>query len=590
LADGSRIPKVVADPSALRSLPLSAADGFVLSRIDGRTTERELANLTGLPPAQIEASLDKLLSLKVIDVIGGAAARPAPRQAPPAAPPPAAPAPPGKDQARPPSTPAPRRPSSPANAAVAGAGSSHPPTSTTPSRVEAAMAAIPDNTPELSEDVDLPPDLRRRVLALSAVIASVDHYGLLGVPRDADKKAIKRAYFEMAAVLHPDRYFRKQLGSFKPKMEQVFAKVSTSYETLADKALRAEYDQYLIDVSKAQSIETVLRNVMDEVATAEQSAIDLAAHPPSELPPEAEPAPAAAAKHPSGMYSAVSPRAVMAKSESRASAGPSPPHADPPGAAVRPAPLGAFTAPPGQGTLTPPAATNTRVSDQLRREALAMRLKGMTRPPAKMPTEEPAPPPHVARAPGAESDPLRRRYDERLEASRSHQGEKYLKQAHDAESKSDLTSAAAAYRVALTFIRSDHPEYAHAQSVIEKSATALGEMYLRQADHEERSGRLEEAARSWARAAKLRPDDARAQERYANALVKVAGDMREAGQYAKKAVALAPTNPDYRCTLVNVYAAAGLALNARREAEAAAAEFPASPAVQQLLKRIPKPT
>ena len=51
------------EASAIRSLRMSAADGFVLSRIDGRATEKELASLTGLPESQIRVSIDNLLAL-----------------------------------------------------------------------------------------------------------------------------------------------------------------------------------------------------------------------------------------------------------------------------------------------------------------------------------------------------------------------------------------------------------------------------------------------------------------------------------------------------------------------------------------------
>ena len=43
-------------------------------------------------------------------------------------------------------------------------------------------------------------------------IQQLDHYALLGVDPKADKKAIKRAYYELAAVFHPDQYFRKTPG------------------------------------------------------------------------------------------------------------------------------------------------------------------------------------------------------------------------------------------------------------------------------------------------------------------------------------------------------------------------------------------
>ena len=43
-----------------------------------------------------------------------------------------------------------------------------------------------------------------------------------GVKRDADKKQIRNAYFEMSKLFHPDAYFGKRVGSYKSKMETVF--------------------------------------------------------------------------------------------------------------------------------------------------------------------------------------------------------------------------------------------------------------------------------------------------------------------------------------------------------------------------------
>ena len=51
-----------------------------------------------------------------------------------------------------------------------------------------------------------------KIVALDAKVAKVDHYGLLEVDRDADRKTIKRAYFLLAATFHPDRFFGKKLG------------------------------------------------------------------------------------------------------------------------------------------------------------------------------------------------------------------------------------------------------------------------------------------------------------------------------------------------------------------------------------------
>src|SRR5580658_8747808 len=198
LADEPKIPKVVADASALSSLRLSAVEGFILSRIDGQAAENELAALTGLSEAQVRSTLDKLEALGVVAKIT--------RRPPPASG--AAKAvsttnrplmvPPSPSQAAPP----------PVSGEVVAASAKDASSVSTPTakRVLRSMAAIPPDAPELSEDVDLPPPLRLRVLGTSAVLDSLDYYEMLGVERTADKKALKSAYFALAAVFHPDRY------------------------------------------------------------------------------------------------------------------------------------------------------------------------------------------------------------------------------------------------------------------------------------------------------------------------------------------------------------------------------------------------
>ena len=79
-------------------------------------------------------------------------------------------------------------------------------------------------------------------------------------------------------------------------------------------------------------------------------------------------------------------------------------------------------------------------------------------------------------------------------------------------------------------------------------------------------------------------------ERYANALLNSKGDLHEAVQLVQRAVQLAPTVGDFRCTLVNVLIAANLTLNAKREIEAAVAQFPDNPNVQLLTKKLQKPS
>jgi curved DNA-binding protein CbpA len=105
------------------------------------------------------------------------------------------------------------------------------------------------DTGGLDEDVDLDVEKRRYIADAHARLAQLTHYELVGVPRTADKKEIKRAYFQLATVLHPDRYFGKKLGSYKPKMEALFARLSLAVETLTDRDKRAAYDARLGDAA-----------------------------------------------------------------------------------------------------------------------------------------------------------------------------------------------------------------------------------------------------------------------------------------------------------------------------------------------------
>jgi molecular chaperone DnaJ len=64
-----------------------------------------------------------------------------------------------------------------------------------------------------------------------------DYYAALGVAKDADAAAIKKAYRKLALDLHPD----KNPGN--AESEARFKEVSEAYDVLSDPAKRAEYDE-----------------------------------------------------------------------------------------------------------------------------------------------------------------------------------------------------------------------------------------------------------------------------------------------------------------------------------------------------------
>lgn len=65
---------------------------------------------------------------------------------------------------------------------------------------------------------------------------SQDLYELLGVPRDADADAIKKAYRRLARQYHPD-------VNPDPEAQERFKEVSLAYEVLSDPQKRASYDR-----------------------------------------------------------------------------------------------------------------------------------------------------------------------------------------------------------------------------------------------------------------------------------------------------------------------------------------------------------
>ena len=66
----------------------------------------------------------------------------------------------------------------------------------------------------------------------------IDYYGVLGVPREADAKAIKKAYRKLARQYHPD------VNPDDAAAEQRFKEVTEAYEVLSDEARRKKYDTY----------------------------------------------------------------------------------------------------------------------------------------------------------------------------------------------------------------------------------------------------------------------------------------------------------------------------------------------------------
>ena len=212
--------------------PLKAQVGpeeyFVLSRIDGVQTLREVLLATGLPVDRAISIITRLRSIGAL-LLPGETAAPSPVTPPQRMDPTSARALPMRQPTEPGRKPLAQTP----------VGVQHtppPPTAPAQEMVVGHDLSLPQPTAEelaaLSEINDLDDTDRRRVLAIARLIARNDPYALLGCRVGADAKDLKRAYFQLSKDIHPDRYYGKRLGTFTARMPVVFEATSRAYARL----------------------------------------------------------------------------------------------------------------------------------------------------------------------------------------------------------------------------------------------------------------------------------------------------------------------------------------------------------------------
>lgn len=523
-----KVPRLVPGVD-VRALPLAPIDGFVLSRIDGTVTVYELAEITGLAPDETTQILEKLVDLGAAEWSEATTpriSRPASQQTPRS------------------SIPRMQIPT-PAHSLVRTA----PPPPGTP-------RALYDPA-ELEEDVELDFERRRAILDTYYRLEEITFYELLGVPRASDKKEIRSAYFELSKQFHPDTLFRKRLGSYKAKMEAVFNKLTEAYEVLGKKQSRQEYDAYIALRDDTFATQQALIEAEAEASAIERqvsSAIESAIVTPSRL---REPEPATP-----------------------------PPEPEP----VRP--------PEPEITSSAPTEEGRRRAQELLARKLAAATGRRYTPGAPMPratdggSRPPSPqPPVPAEPPKLEREQLLRGLASSLKQAAAATGgadkaTRHVADARKAEAEGNLLAAANSMRLALA-LAGERPDLAAEYERIKSALGAsLADSYEKQAAYEMRNQKWSAAAISWSKVAEGRPHDSNAARHTAECLLHAAGDLHKAQRYARKAVDLGDKDAKNRRVLAQVYMAAGLRLNAKRELEAAAKLDPQDEIVKNLLREL----
>lgn len=511
MSEPARIPKLAEDLE-LTSLEITPFEGFILSRIDGRMTLQDIADSTGATKDDVIALLERLGS--AIEWVGEkprAAAKTPPRQS-------------GR---------APKMPrATPARGLVR----------TKPAPI--GVSRVLYDPAELEEDVDLDMDRRREILDTFYRLEELDHYQILGVPRRAEKREIRDAYFALSKQFHPDTLFGKRLGSYKTKMEGVFKRLTDAYDVLSRKKKRAKYDEYLEAHERLMGVEQGLEDgeraadVLErEVRATAEGAVVM-----PERSPEPEPEPE-----------------------------PEPPPSKPP-------------------TKAPPRAS----AEERRKRARALLEKRMGRsvPPSARPSARPSSKPASRRSerPSSKEDLLRGLASSLKQVARITGGvervERHVADAKIAEESGDLVGAVNALRLALAL----DPEREDVQSKMaelrKRLTTDLADTYEKQAHYEEEQENWEAAARSWAKVTEGKPGKPGPPRRAAEALLKAEGDLRKAKEFAQMAVDLQPRSVTNRLVLAQVFIAAGMTVSATKELDEAARLDPKDEMVKNLQRQL----
>lgn len=484
----------------IRKLPLGPEEAFVFSRVEQGTSVADIALTTGLAAQSVTRALHRLAALGAVTLRDETGTLIVPRK----------------------------------------------PTPAKPLKVPAAR--FPSLYPEslLDEEAALSPERKRQLLDWHHGADLLTHYELFGLPSDATKKEIKDCYFEVVRVFHPDRYFGKNLGSFKSKLERTFQRLTEAHDILSRPKAREEYD---LQISRKAALSEDKQSQHDEIAARIAEYFEQLHSRPTldAIAAEAKMDSAPPISDRTTSPGPVGPIAAAATGS---------PHPPPVGRSRRSSPR------PPPGSNPPTSARPTRpppaVDGVARRQELAKKLAG-----GRVPSDPPG--------------------GDKLSTKAS--VKRYLAMADDALAADDPLAAANALKLALN-LEPDAPHIALRLSSAEKAAAVKSAANnLNLARNAEAKRQFETAAELYAKVGLGKPS-AEVFERAASCLLQVKKDLRRAADLAKQATTLDPNRVDLRVLLAKIYIEANMKQSALNELERATKLAPQDATIKEMMRRL----
>lgn len=509
----------------LMGLHIEPVEAYLLSMVDGAMDVDEISLSIGTEIKETRAMLRRLADLGVIAWRAPHPSMPPP--GPPSIAPPSLGGTPMMDSGF-------RRPMRPISSSIAEEPTQADDTPDLDASPSPEMKAASEAPPKSANPAVFADAARKKSIDdAHSLLGEVDYYELLGVPRDADKVLIRKAYFELAKLFHTDSLYGVELAEYGPKMDKVFQAVTEAYEVLGKKKKRRAYDAYLGAVMETASLEPPRYT-----------------HPPARpsLIPKVLVIPLAT---PEEVHHSKAADSVAESSEQSKAANPESNKLEERGA--EPAD------PESTKSAAPRAARPSAGSTQTRREIadklFARRMGRHAMPPVQPPTQEPSKTSAEAAQPTPTPSAPKRRAD---------RADRLIEDARIAEENGNVTGAAEALRIASAWRPHDLALAQDAERLRHAALVEKAPLFAKRARYAERNGNWEEAATCWSRVADVRTEDPAASSSAAAAIVAARGDMRKAAEYAKRSVELAPKDAQCHRVLGEVWIAARMPSSAKR--------------------------
>jgi curved DNA-binding protein CbpA len=108
------------------------------------------------------------------------------------------------------------------------------------------------NLVDLQEDVELTQAVKKDILFVYDNLNELTYYELFNIPSDANQELIKQTFLRLSKLYHPDNYFRKEIGSYRAKINAIYSALANAHHILMDNVAHSEYRRKLIEEVKIE--------------------------------------------------------------------------------------------------------------------------------------------------------------------------------------------------------------------------------------------------------------------------------------------------------------------------------------------------